>query len=273
MPSGRLSASLARHHGDSSRAFATAETTSNSSPCRGRITKAKPVLPSKRWASSKRPVFAGRLFAQPSKLFLSTRWIGSGLLAAVGDEQGSEVGHAAALAPSARKSAVSTQRKKEAPGEPGASLFIFASLAAVDVDVADVTAIIDVAPERQVGLVGISDRAISADAIRAIIIVGHAPAARETTHSNRASVRVDARHAENAASGRVRAENRTENALGADPIVEAGLHRGGALLGGKFWPSVPIRLNSTGAIVKSSSGGALDPRADLIGVGRVKHHF
>ena len=86
-----LSASLARHQGDSAAAFSTALTTSKSPP-RGRITKAKAVLPSKRCASSKRAVLGAAALSPVVEAVLVDEVDRAGLLAAIGDEQRGEVG-------------------------------------------------------------------------------------------------------------------------------------------------------------------------------------
>src|SRR6476620_6138251 len=76
------------------------------------------------------------------------------------------------------------------PALPGSTSV--ALIAAVDVDVADVAAVIDVAPEGQVGAaVGVvAERAIGADAIGAVSIVGHPATAREAADPHAATSRL-----------------------------------------------------------------------------------
>src|SRR4051794_38048934 len=81
-------------------------------------------------------------------------------------------------------------------------------IATVDVDVADVTAIVDVAFERQVGLlrITIAEGAVGTDAIWAV--ARHPAAAGKTAHSNRATARHDLSDAQDAARGGVSAQHR-----------------------------------------------------------------
>src|SRR5689334_25034742 len=70
-------------------------------------------------------------------------------------------------------------------------------LAAVDVDVGHVTAIVDRAAVRQVRLIGVAGRTVSTVAVRAVAIAG--ATAGETTDADRIAVRRDAGHAQHAA--------------------------------------------------------------------------
>src|SRR3954453_16496903 len=72
--------------------------------------------------------------------------------------------------------------QKRSAGSAGASPQVTVALvAAVDVDVADVAAIIDVAPPRQIRRSGraVAERAVSADAVRTVAVIGIASAARD----------------------------------------------------------------------------------------------
>src|SRR5690348_15198841 len=128
-----------------------------------------------------------------------------------------------------------TRCKKEAPAIAGASpsRSPLELVAAVDVDVADVAAIVDVALPRQVGrrIGAVGKRTIGADAIRTVAVVGITTAAREAADSHAVARRLLLRDAENPAVGAGRnADQRAEDRAEAGPIVEAILHRRRALL-------------------------------------------
>src|SRR6185295_9132147 len=104
-------------------------------------------------------------------------------------------------------------------------------VAAVDVNVADVAAIVDVALERQVGglVIAIAQRPVSTDAIGAVAVVSVAPATREPTHPQVTTVRRNLSDRQYSAS-RVGTKDRTEDPADRGPVIQPALDRGGASL-------------------------------------------
>ena len=92
-PFGQALAELGQAPGRQLAASATAETTSNSSPLRGRRTKAKPGLPVEAMRLQQRAILRRAGFRPALEARLVDEVDRMGLLAAVGDEQGREVGH------------------------------------------------------------------------------------------------------------------------------------------------------------------------------------
>src|SRR6185369_9551267 len=128
---------------------------------------------------------------------------------------------------------LSTQ--KERRDMPGAPLSIDRQLPAVDIDVADVAASVNVALKRQVGRLGVTipERAISADAVRAVAVVGDPAAACETADAHAGRGRRHPRDAEDPGVGAAaQAEELADDAADTAgvTIIETVLDCGGALL-------------------------------------------
>src|SRR4029079_17739089 len=131
-------------------------------------------------------------------------------------------------------------------------------VAAVDADIIDGAIGRYVTAERQVRLVGITitHRAIGTDAIRAIAVVGIAPAAGEAAHPDRPVIlRGHLRQRDDPAAG-VGAKHGAENAADARSVIQPVLDGGRALLRGEvgvdriglrvaIGPSIAVRLRIT----------------------------
>src|SRR5215212_716266 len=98
-------------------------------------------------------------------------------------------------------------------------------ITAVEVDVADIATIVDVALERQVGhlIVAVAERTIRADAIRAVTVGRHPAAAREAANADAARPRSDRRKADDPACGLRHADQRAEDAGERSPVVQPAL--------------------------------------------------
>src|SRR6185312_14585101 len=118
-------------------------------------------------------------------------------------------------------------------------------LTASDVDVPDIAAIIDVASPRQVGrgIVTVTERAIGADAVRAVAVIGIATAARETVDAHSPAGRSLSGDAEDApiAGGR-NADQRSEDRAKASAVGQPVLNRRRALRRGD------ARVHAVGAV-------------------------
>src|SRR6185437_6909596 len=118
-------------------------------------------------------------------------------------------------------------------------------LTASDVDVPDIAAIIDVASPRQVGrgMVTVTERAIGADAVRAVAVIGIAPAARETVDAHSPAGRSLSSDAEDApvAGGR-NADQRSEDRAEAGAVGQPVLNRRRTLRRGH------ARVHAVGAV-------------------------
>src|SRR5215210_2456962 len=119
-------------------------------------------------------------------------------------------------------------------------------VAAVNVDVPDVTAIVDGAAERQVRLIGVTERAIGAHSVRPVAVVSHPAAAGEAAHADRVAARDHLSHADHPAS-RAGAKHGAENAADARAVVEPLLDSGRALLlsqCGRVGQAIPVAVRT-----------------------------
>src|SRR5690242_17707263 len=135
-------------------------------------------------------------------------------------------------------------------------------VATVDVDIADVTAGVDVAPPRQVGrrVVAVAERAIGAIAVLPVVVLGVTAAARDTANAHAVACRrgrSDCRHS--AIAGGRDSDERTEDRTKAGPVCETVLHSRRALLRGE------VRVHPISAI--ATVAVAIVPVAVVVAVG------